>query len=73
MSAYRDAMNRWCARHPFGAGMTAGIVAALFTVEMAGSFNTGALACSFVLFSALFTLTALGERRRRKKLGLPLW
>ncbi|WP_307717434.1 hypothetical protein [Streptomyces sp. V4I23] len=44
----------------------------LVFVTLVGYHALSDILISFAVFSALVTLTALGERRRRKRLDLPL-
>ncbi|MDQ1013136.1 hypothetical protein QFZ82_007621 [Streptomyces sp. V4I23] len=68
----RETTQRWCARHPFLAGLAAGTIVTLVFVTLVGYHALSDILISFAVFSALVTLTALGERRRRKRLDLPL-
>ncbi|MEV6383131.1 hypothetical protein AB0M31_27440 [Streptomyces sp. NPDC051773] len=68
----RDAANRWSARHPIVVGLMAGTLVTLTFVILQGGLTVSEMLISFIPFSALATLTALSERRRRKKHNLPL-
>lgn len=67
----RDAANRWCARHPLISGMTGGAVFTLLMLTFVWPVTVGQTVFMFVVFTSIFTLTALSERRRRKKFNLP--
>ena len=72
MASRRDAANRWSARHPFRVGLVAGLTATLFFVASYNYDGVSGISISFAAFWAIGTLTALAERRRRKKHNLPL-
>jgi hypothetical protein len=71
ISSRREAANRWSARHPIVVGLVAGTLVTLTFVILQGGLAVGEMLISFVPVSVLFTLTALSERRRRKKHNLP--
>lgn len=71
ISSRREAVNRWSARHPIFVGLAAGTIVTLIFVILLGYHAFSDVLISFGAFSALTTLTALGERRRRKRLNLP--
>ncbi|RZU17887.1 hypothetical protein [Streptomyces sp. BK239] len=68
---HRDAVRRQCARHPVLAGLVGGGLWA-FAFWVFSPAETGDLMLAFTAFTALFTLTALNERRRRRRFGLTL-
>jgi Flp pilus assembly protein TadB len=72
ISSRREAANRWSARHPILVGLAAGMLVTLIFVILLGYHAFSDVLISFGSISALVTLTALGERRRRKRLNLPL-
>ncbi|WP_158973320.1 hypothetical protein [Streptomyces griseus] len=71
-SPRRDAANRWSARHPILMGLLAGTAVTLAFVVLQGGLSAGEMLISFIPFSTLAALTALTERRRRRKHNLPI-
>lgn len=72
VSSRRDRANRWSARHPVLVGLLAGTAVTLAFVVLQGGLSPSEILISFIPFSALATLTALSERRRRRKHNLPI-
>ncbi|MFD6423071.1 hypothetical protein [Streptomyces sp. NPDC060198] len=62
--------RRWASRHPVFTGLIIGVLFGLVEVLATGD-ALGSLLFAVVV-AGIFTLTALGERRRRKKRELPL-
>ncbi|MEU6807358.1 hypothetical protein [Streptomyces neyagawaensis] len=71
VSPRRDTANRWSARHPLLLGLVAGTLMTLVLVVVDGVGTVSDMLISFIPVSVLCTLTALSERRRRKKHNLP--
>ncbi|MCX4909592.1 hypothetical protein [Streptomyces sp. NBC_00878] len=65
----RIATRKWAAQHPLLTGVTVGgifyLVEILATADLLGTLPFA------ILIGAIFSLTALSERRRRKKHNLP--
>jgi hypothetical protein len=72
ISDHREAANRWSARHPLVVGLVAGMIPTMIFVFFFGYHAFSDVLVSFAAFSVLGTLTSLGERRRRKRMNLPL-
>ncbi|MEU0672033.1 hypothetical protein ABZ330_03955 [Streptomyces sp. NPDC006172] len=67
----RDAVRHQCARHPILAGLVAGALCT-FAFWVFLPVGIGDAVLIFTAVAALFTLTALSERRRRRRAGLAL-
>jgi len=66
----RESMRRLSGRYPLGMGVLAGAVWTFVFWLFLDPPGTGLL-ITFTAFTALFTLTAWNERRRRKRMNLP--
>lgn len=72
MTSRRDTANRWSARHPLLIGLVSGLVPTVFFVASYGYEDVSGILISFCAFWVIGALTALAERRRRKRHNLPL-
>jgi hypothetical protein len=65
----REHTRKWASRHPIYAGLIAGGL--FYLVEILATRDPLGTVPFAVVIGAIFTLTSLGERRRRRKHNLP--